>query len=376
MPTPPLSKEKMREAVEALRQHGSTGAAAKALNLDPGTFRSRLRRAEAAGMHLSPGALDAVTEARLDPAEARGGWIVQVDEDGNRKSTYWRREDVAPEDFAARICEAIEGLPPKPAITPPTTCDGDLLTLYPIADAHIGMLAWRGETGEDYSTAKAARRVMEWVGQAVDASPASETAVILDVGDLLHADDTTGQTPRSKHALDTDTRHYRTVEMTIACLASAIEYAAEKHARVIVRVLPGNHDPHAYLAVLFALRERYRLSPQIEVEAQPGEFWVHEHGQVMLCAHHGDKGKPERLAHWMADEHAPIWGRTRFRHLYTGHLHHHRSAEIGGLIWEQLPALCARDAYAVSNAYSGRAALQTITFHRQRGEVQRFKVTA
>lgn len=50
------------------------------------------------------------------------------------------------------------------------------------------------------------------------------------------------------------------------------------------------------------------------------------------------------------------------------------SADIGGVVWEQLRALTARDAYAISNAYTARAQLQAITLHKDRGEVQRVKV--
>lgn len=39
-------------------------------------------------------------------------------------------------------------------------------------------------------------------------------------------------------------------------------------------------------------------------------------------------------------------------------------------------AVAERDAYAVSHAYSARAQLQAITFHRTRGEVQRVSVNA
>lgn len=35
-----------------------------------------------------------------------------------------------------------------------------------------------------------------------------------------------------------------------------------------------------------------------------------------------------------------------------------------------------RDAYAVSHAYAARAQLQAITYHRDRGEIQRVAVNA
>jgi len=334
-----------------------------------------LRRAEDEGLTLSDGARSAVQDARLSPGEARAGWIVERDpETGSRKSTYWRKEPIDLDTLAERLRDAFDDLPAAPTIARPERAAADLLTLYPVADLHVGLHAWGAETGEDYNTRAATERLVTWLGQCVDAAPASGRGVILLNGDTLHADDQRNETPRSKHALDTDTRHFRTLDLTIAAVASAVEYAAQRHERLTVIVLPGNHDPHAYMAVLFALAQRYRDNERIEVRQKPGEWWVQQFGQVLLAAHHGDKARAERMVHFLADGYAPIWGRTRHRYLWTGHLHHHKAQDIGGVQWEQLRAVTARDAYAVSNAYSARAQMQAVTYHRDDGEIQRFKV--
>jgi hypothetical protein len=215
-----------------------------------------------------------------------------------------------------------------------------------------------------------------WIEKAIAASPASHTAVVLDNGDLTHADDTQNVTPASKHKLDVDTRHFKTMEVTVEALAFAVDAALRKHERVIVRILPGNHNRESYLCVMFALAERFRDNPRVTVQRQPGEFFAFEFGKVLIAAHHGDKAKADRMVHFLADQYAEMWGRTRHRYLFTGHLHHHKAQDIGGVQWEQLRAVTARDAYAVSHAYTARAQLQGITFHRQHGEVSRVKVSA
>lgn len=351
---------------------------AEHLGISLKSVKGRLERARKAQAReeLSDGIQDALERTGLDASNARFGYRRVKDESGSFNTVFWRMPEEQQAGLIDRIKEALSDLPALPKIPPPKRADEDLLNVIPIADAHIGMMAWGREAGEDYDTDKAAQRVMEWVGKCVDAAPPAHECIILDVGDLTHADDQTNQTPRSKHGLDVATRHYRTVETTIAALASSVEYAAQKHRKVRVRILPGNHNPHAYLAVLFALKERYRASPHIEVEAEPGEFWVHEFGKVMLCAHHGDKADANRLAHFMADEFAEIWGRTKHRFLFTGHLHHKKAQDIGGIEWEQLRALSDRDAFAYSHAYSARAALQALTFHRERGKLQGFHVSA
>jgi hypothetical protein len=380
MPTPPIPDDELREVIEVWRAHDCRGdKAAASIGMNPKTFDYRLARARAKGFHLSDGARHIVKAAKLAPVEARGGWVHSYDDDGKKiGATRWAppEDGAEAEAWLDKVAAAFASVPAVPPVPAPDMADADLLTIYPLADAHVGMLAYGKETGESYNTDIAADRIRSWVARAVAASPSSAVAVILDVGDLTHADDDTNVTPRSKHPLTVDSRHFRTLDVTIAALSTAIECALQKHGKVIVRILPGNHNQTSYMAVMFALAERYRNEPRVEVQKVPGEFFVMEFGAVMLAAHHGHGAKPERMVHFLADEYAQMWGRTRHRFLWTGHLHHLKAQDIGGVQHEQLRAITARDAYAVSQSYSARAQLQAITLHRDRGEVQRVKVGA
>lgn len=378
MPTP---KRDPQECLRCYRIYEEAGRnytqGAKDADMNVMTFKRHVREAMNLGLHLSQGAQGAMESAGLNGVEIKGGWKRIQHEDGSFDTVRWSAPQTeATQDILECIREAFCDLPAADVTPAPAHKAKDLLTLYPIADAHIGMLAWGEETGEDYDTNTAIKRLVSWLGQAVEASPPSETAVILDVGDLTHADDQTNQTPRSKHVLDVDTRHFRTLDVTIAALVSATKLALKKHKRVIVRILPGNHNMTSYMAILFALAEHFRNEPRVEVQKEPGEFFAHQFGVNMICAHHGDKGKAERMVLFLADEYPEMWGKTRHRFLWTGHLHHHKSADIGGVKHEQLRALTARDAYAKSHAYCARAQLQAITYHRDKGEIGRVSVSA
>lgn len=373
MPTPPLSDDLAREAIEAWLLHGGqTRKAAESLGLNYHGFRTRLRIGKERGFHLSPGARGVVSAARLNPVEAKGGWLHTYGEDGKKlAATYWRPQDIPPEEFAERVRAALSDLPPPQPVNLVSSPDTDLLTLIPVADAHIGLMAWGRETGEDWDTRKGADRLVSWVNRALAALPPSSKCVLLFAGDLLHADDSRSETPASKHRLDTDTRHFKTLESVIEAVARAADAAMQYHDSVTLRFLPGNHDPHAAIAVMFALAERYRASSRVHVQKEPSEFFAYQFGKVLVTAHHGHRAKAQQMVHFIADEYASLWGRTRYRYLFTGHLHHHKSQDIGGMQWEQLPAVTARDAYTVSNAYVSRARLTGITYHRERGEIAR-----
>jgi hypothetical protein len=364
-----------REALDAYEQHGSQRKAAAALGISKSAMQQRLVAAER-WLNAPEGQKAAIEASGLNISAAKHGWRVVQHDDGSRDSVFWKADEQEQQDMLERIKEAFEDLPAADPIPAPAHKAKDLLTLYPIADAHIGMLAWAAETGEDYDTNKATQRLINWLGQAVEASAPSETAIILDVGDLTHADDHTNQTPESKHVLDVDSRHYRTIDVTISTLVTATKLALKKHKRVIVRILPGNHNRESYIAIMFALFEHFRNEPRVEVEKQPGKYFTYQFGKNMICAHHGDGVKAERLVNYLADTYAPIWGQTQHRFLWTGHLHHHKSADIGGMQWEQLRALTAKDAYSVGHAYCARAQLQAVTYHKEKGEVGRVKVAA
>lgn len=364
-----MGSDRQAQAVE-LQQQGLTRAEiGEALGLRPEGVKSLLRRARG---NLDPAIQDSMTAVGTNMVPALA-WAKTKSKDGTSYSVLLKPEAVA-DDVLTRVREAFEGMTPATPVPAPVYADDDLCTVYPIADRHNGMKAWGKETGEDYDSEIASERLVDWMGRCIEASPASGLAVILDNGDGEHADDYTNATPKSKHVLDVDTRLFLTLETSIESLATCVDMALAKHAKVIVRILPGNHNPTTYLAVMFALAERYRDEPRVEVQKVPGEFWVQQFGDCLLAAHHGDKAKPANMVMFLADEYAPIWGGTRHRFLWTGHLHHMKAQDIGGVQWEQLRAVTARDAYATSHAYVARAQLQAITLHRTRGEIQRVKV--
>lgn len=359
---------KQREALEAVKAHGSIRAAARALNKSSSNVHSLYHQAmryEA----LDPSIQVAMAAVGMRDAGAlHSGWVK------TKEASLYFQVPQSGQNVSDVVREAFEGITPCPSIPAPEKVSGDLLTTYPLFDCHIGMKAWGKETGEDYDTDIAEQRIKDGISRCVAASPASQEALIVIGGDLLHANDSTNMTPASRHILDVDTRHDRTIDIAIRTMAAAIEMAAQKHGSVTVAVIPGNHDRDAYLAVMFALRERYRLNDRIKVQRQPGDFFVMEWGLVMIAAHHGDKAKAERLVMHMADEWPEMWGRTRHRHYYTGHVHHAKLLDVGGVQVEQFRAITPRDAYAASHAYSAKSDMQAITYSKTGGEISRIRV--
>ena len=109
--------------------------------------------------------------------------------DGEIKS-QWIKTDVGKEDALAAFTQAVEAtlankkFKYKP-IPSPTTTEKDLMTIYPIGDAHIGMLAHEAETGADHDLNISKNRHIAAINLAVDQAPQSKEAFIIDVGGLF-----------------------------------------------------------------------------------------------------------------------------------------------------------------------------------------------
>jgi hypothetical protein len=272
----------------------------------------------------------------------------------------------------AALVEDVRGLGPVTPAPAPATSDR-LLAVYPIGDPHFGMLAQAEESGADFDLAEARRVTLAAVDRLVQVSPATHTAILLPLGDVLHCNDQTNVTPAHKHQLDTSARFIETVKVAIATFKHAIQRLVAKHERVIVRFVRGNHDPEAVWALALAIANFFEADPRVEVDLSPADHWFYRHGQVLLGACHGDRARAEQLPGVMACDRARDWGETRHRHWLCGHVHHSSVKEFPGVTVETFRTLAAADAYAAGHGYRAGRDMRCIVYDREHGEVERYR---
>jgi len=112
------------------------------------------------------------------------------DSEGNVK-IQWVKEERSKAAELEAFKEAIETFVSNPRIKSakrikdPSSIDKDTMSIYSIGDAHVGMLSWGEETGEDYDTTKCVADLIAAVDLLVDQAHASEEAFIIDVGGRL-----------------------------------------------------------------------------------------------------------------------------------------------------------------------------------------------
>lgn len=409
MSTIPLTNEQCLEALQALAEHGTKTGAAIALNISRGAFQNRYNTAIMRGLDgefagLVPEGFEVKSASTqydengeikgksIKVGKGTGGQLDPTGFDVVKRSTLidgsgnvtaqWLKEDkqkrslddligdikIAFEDFKKPLCST--------KIKSVEHTEKDLLTIYPLADLHLGLYAWGEETQEDWSLSKAIECFKKTMQRVADSSPRSETAIILGGGDLLHADTSENKTAKSGNILDVDTRYSKVLQEAIKLIVFQIELALEKHKKAIVRILPGNHDEHSALAVTHALWAWYRNEKRVNVDADPSLFFWHRFGNNLIGAAHGHTTKITEMPLVMANRCKEDWGATEHRYFHGFHIHHKTQNifENGGVITETHQSPAPQDAYHYGRAYLSGRSMQAITYHKKNGEIIRNRV--
>jgi len=252
---------------------------------------------------------------------------------------------------------------------PVSPIGNDLFAVYPLYDAHIGMLACGKETrGQNYDLKLAAQDMLQAFVDVSALVPRADRAMVILGGDTLHINDGSNETPASHHKQDTDGRYEKVIDSAIEMVCHSIEYLCERHAKVEVVTIRGNHDENSHVALKCALKQRYRLSDQISFPSVAGMeqseiFWT-RHGNALIAIHHGDKAPPQRLCMIIADKCAE-WSNTTDRHVLTGHKHTLQVQDFPGVTHHTLRAFAPPDAYG--SMFGGRRALTAMVFDATKG---------
>lgn len=259
----------------------------------------------------------------------------------------------------------------------PVHTQADLATVYPISDHHLGLYAWAEEAGENYDLAIGEKLLMDTMAELVADAPSSDIGVILNLGDFFHSDDNTNRTRRSGNILDVDSRYAKILRVGVSLLIHCIQLALQKHRQIIVRCLPGNHDPYASLALATALSAFFAKNERVTIDSDPSAFFWWRFGRVLIGSTHGDLIKHPEMPGVMAAMRPRDWGETDYRYIYLGHVHHRSigGGEKHGAIWETFQTLSPKDVWHNSSGYTAGRSMVAITHHKDRGEIKRHTVS-
>ncbi len=373
MANPGLSDGILQQAVDAVAAHGAVASAARFLGLAEATFRNRY--SAALRRNFVPQVQRLVGNNAAPPEGYRlKGTSTYFDSEGAVRAQWVKttQDQQAIEAAQKAAFDALcAELKPLPKVAAPKVADKDLATLYTLTDCHIGMRAWAKETGENWDLEIAEDCIVKTAAQMIQGSRPSAVGILNQLGDFLHWDSMQPLTPTSSHVLDADSRYQKVVEVAVRILRRVIDIMLEKHERVHIKMLEGNHDPagSVWLRVMFDIL--YSKNPRVTVDKSPNPYTIFQHGKTLLGFHHGHLSKMDKLPAIFAAQFRQEWGSSTHMYIHTGHLHHVHENEYPGANVIQHPTLAAKDAYAARFGFLSKRQLTAMTYDKDRGEIGR-----
>lgn len=368
MPTPPLSPEKMAEALEAFEAYGGIAPAARALGIPEGTFRSRLFKARenVGDPRLSHELADRVATG----FELRGYSQLTKTAAGE---PIWLKTRAAERDYWQGIQSALQGVRDNPPPVPPMPEEpqADIIPWLQIGDAHIGMLSSEAETGANFDIAIAEREICAAASALIEEAPACKRMVINDLGDGTHYETFKAETEASGHRVDQDTRYWKMIRAYIRITRFIIERALEKAETVDYIANQGNHSRSNDIWIAAMVDALYGASGRVNVLGNESPFIGYRMGKTFVMIHHGDKAKPPRLRDIMISDFSTDWGETEYRYIDGGHVHSSCRTELAGCIHESWNNLAPRDKWAKDSGYDSKQMMSLVLRSRSYGETGR-----
>lgn len=371
-----FATEVQARRIDLLNKLGSVSAVAKWEGVDHRAVRNSIesvkKKAAAQGFspdhdmtHVVPDGFKVKGVSTYYNAEGKpsGQWV-------KSSADEQRRQEIIKETY-----EAMSGdLPRVDRIVYKGVPLQTLCNLYVMTDCHVGMLAWHKEGGNDWDLKIAERILTGCFEQMVMSSPHAGTGIVAQLGDWLHSDGLLPVTPTNHHVLDQDGRFSKIVQTSVKILRRLVDFALERHEKVIVLMAEGNHDPASSIWLRTMFRALYENEPRVHVIDSELPYYVYQHGETMLAFHHGHIKKNDALPILFASQYPKIWGETVKRYAHTGHRHHVEEKEHSGMTVLQHSTLAARDAYAARGGWMSERQVSAITYHAKFGQVSKITV--
>lgn len=350
-----------------LPHHSSKAATRRALavrfDMSENAVRWRLRRAAKHQPTTTPP--NVIPLPTIPDGHRVKGVSTLVDEGGNVRG-QWIKTDRAQQQWQDVMNAVLDRIPqiihPLPPVQRSITPTNDLLALYPLADLHLGLYAAAIDAGRDWRLTDAVSLVKACIDDLIARTPPAEHAVVANIGDYTHTDNSTNRTPNSGAALDADGRYIEIIQAAIDLAIHVINRVASHHQRVTVIWQSGNHDEHTALVLQTALATLYRNDEHIHVHQSGKRTHVMQHHQVALGFTHGDTIKAKNLPLIMAVDYPEIWAATRYRVWHCGHIHHLTTQEHPGCIVRSHQSSAPRDQWHEQSGYRSLASMCSVVY--------------
>jgi len=247
-----------------------------------------------------------------------------------------------------------------------------------IPDLHIGKLAHREESGEDYDLKIAVDRYKTAVRELIGRINVDQVErILLPIGNDIIQVDNGNNTTTAGTRVDTDGRYFKIVRTVKQLLIETID-ALTGIAPVDVVVIPGNHDSESSFMIGEILDAYYHNAKRVNIYNDASLRKYYQYGLVSMLYTHGDKEKHGNLGMIFAAENPKLWADTKYRFIKLGHLHHNKkieyisNQEYQGFQLQILPSLSSNDAWHKNKGFLSLKQAKSFLYHVDEGLVGEF----
>tara|TARA_R110001599_G_scaffold85828_1_gene230391 strand:- start:2879 stop:4000 length:1122 start_codon:yes stop_codon:yes gene_type:complete len=241
---------------------------------------------------------------------------------GQRFSIMVKSGDVDIESLMATHIESIKELSPFEPVIADTYDGGHVLIIDP-ADVHIGKLAVKSETGNEYDSDLAVERMKSGVMSLFERASAIATieqVVFIGGNDMLHIDSPSRQTTAGTPQ-DTSGMWWENYELAWKTCAELISGLAE-YCPVHFVHCPSNHDFQSGFHLAQTISAYFHNNENVTTDVTNAHRKYVNYGNCLFGFTHGDGAKEVNLPNLMADEAKVAWATAEHKHIYCHHLHH------------------------------------------------------
>ena len=310
-------------------------------------------------------------ESGLNDADVKHGWIKTDNASLFFKNPNFNHSEDKQNDFTYKLLETLKDHSPNyKSIKRKKVKDGHLLVIDP-ADIHIGKLCTAFESGSDYNSQIAVKRVLDGVDGILQKANGFNIDKINFIGgnDILHIDTpqrkTTSGTPQ-----DTDGMWYSNFLIAKKLYVDILEQLIQI-ADVHFTFNPSNHDYTNGFFLADVVKTHFKDCKNITFDTSISHRKYFTYGSNLIGTTHGDGAKQSDLPLIMANE-SKDWSNTKHRYIYTHHVHHKNSKDYHGVTVESLRSPSGTDSWHHRNGYTlVPKAVEGFIHHKEHGQVAR-----
>lgn len=249
----------------------------------------------------------------------------------------------------------------------------DVCAILALQDMHFG------KQGND-DIAQYVKECCLYLASKAHANYNVDELVFVIGGDMLNMDTFGGTTTKGTFVENSGSAmeaYINAYNCMVDCIATLYQFCA----KLKVVFIAGNHCRLSSFHLVHALGQSFANWDGLEFDDEYGERKAFLYGDNLICFEHGDiKTNNNPLLY--ATEYPEMWGKSKYRTLYTGHYHSKQIKEVitenekHGFSSKQLPSLSSSDYYHYHNKYTGAKRSALIEIHeKEKGYIGSFNYT-